>query len=154
MLTQLASYVVLDALIGNTDRHHENWGLLAKIDGALKLDIAPSFDHASSLGRELHDEKRLQIIKENRILKYIRHARGGVYLSPTDRHGANPLALVEYGARVHGPFFEPALMKLKQIDADQLARFIEDVPDSHMSAISKKFTMLFLNSTLSELHKF
>jgi len=26
MLTQLAGYLVLDGLIGNTDRHHENWG--------------------------------------------------------------------------------------------------------------------------------
>jgi hypothetical protein len=28
ILTELAGYMVLDALIGNTDRHHENWGLL------------------------------------------------------------------------------------------------------------------------------
>ena len=26
--SRLAEYVVLDALIGNTDRHHENWGIL------------------------------------------------------------------------------------------------------------------------------
>lgn len=27
-LTQLAGYLVLDAMIGNTDRHHQNWGVL------------------------------------------------------------------------------------------------------------------------------
>ena len=29
----IASYTVLDALISNTDRHHENWGLLRRSEG-------------------------------------------------------------------------------------------------------------------------
>lgn len=31
VLTQLASYLVLDALVCNVDRHHENWGLLWQV---------------------------------------------------------------------------------------------------------------------------
>ncbi|MDG4594665.1 MAG: HipA domain-containing protein [Candidatus Contendobacter sp.] len=62
ILRQLASYLMLDALIGNTDRHHENWGLLLHFEKqqeekqeelVISLRVAPSFDHASSLGREL-----------------------------------------------------------------------------------------------------
>jgi hypothetical protein len=55
-----SGYLVLDALIGNTDRHHENWGIVAKrrIDGARMLSVAPTYDHGSSLGRELRDEER------------------------------------------------------------------------------------------------
>ena len=29
-LLRMAEYIVLDAVIGNTDRHHENWGILRK----------------------------------------------------------------------------------------------------------------------------
>ena len=50
-----AGYLVLDALIGNTDRHEENW---AVIDRHGTRRLAPSFDHASSLGFLLHDEER------------------------------------------------------------------------------------------------
>ena len=54
------SYLVFDCFIGNTDRHHENWGIVAlglpNFDFSLRL--APTFDHASSLGRELTDNKR------------------------------------------------------------------------------------------------
>lgn len=51
-------YIVFDAWIANVDRHHENWGMLAdSIDR-----IAPTFDHASSLGRLLPDEKRTKIL--------------------------------------------------------------------------------------------
>lgn len=44
-----AGYLVFDAWIANTDRHHENWGVLIdRRDGRTRL--APSFDHGSSLG--------------------------------------------------------------------------------------------------------
>ena len=48
-------YLLLDALVVNTDRHDENWAVL---DGAGPLVLAPTFDHASCLGRELPDSKR------------------------------------------------------------------------------------------------
>lgn len=47
-------YLVLDALIGNTDRHQENWAVVG--DGRRRL--APTFDHASSLGFQLDDDQR------------------------------------------------------------------------------------------------
>lgn len=55
---RMAEYLVFDAVIGNVDRHHENWGILRKQskDGQARGRIAPSFDHASSLGRELRDD--------------------------------------------------------------------------------------------------
>lgn len=50
-------YLLLDAVIANGDRHHENWGVLQASKGARRL--APSYDHATSMGRELKDEERL-----------------------------------------------------------------------------------------------
>lgn len=52
-------YLVLDALVGNTDRHHENWGLVVRTkNGSLAVHLTPSFDHASSLGRNEPSPKR------------------------------------------------------------------------------------------------
>jgi len=53
-------YLVFDAWIGNTDRHHENWGVIVTMGGVndFVARLAPTFDHASSLGRELSDDKR------------------------------------------------------------------------------------------------
>ena len=40
-----------------SDRHHENWGILRERIATGWLDcLAPTFDHASSLGRELVDD--------------------------------------------------------------------------------------------------
>lgn len=37
--------LVFDALIGNTDRHHENWAVVEE-----SASLAPSYDHGASLG--------------------------------------------------------------------------------------------------------
>src|SRR5690606_12050768 len=50
-----AGYLILDALISNTDRHQENW---AVIDDGGERWLSPSFDHASSLGFQLTDAER------------------------------------------------------------------------------------------------
>jgi hypothetical protein len=49
-------YLVLDAIIGNTDRHHRNWAIVRRDDGHVRL--SPSFDHASSLGFAVSDATR------------------------------------------------------------------------------------------------
>lgn len=46
----------LDALIGNTDRHQENWGVIE----AGRRRLSPTFDHASSLGFLLDDSARVE----------------------------------------------------------------------------------------------
>jgi hypothetical protein len=49
-------YIVLDALVGNTDRHQENWAVVE--NGGRRL--ASTFDHASCLGFLLEDADRLE----------------------------------------------------------------------------------------------
>jgi hypothetical protein len=65
-LGAFVGYLLFDVLIGNTDRHHENWGIMVQRDqGRPRLHLAPSFDHASSLGRELADDRRIARMKTN-----------------------------------------------------------------------------------------
>lgn len=57
----MAGYLMLDVLIGNQDRHEENWGILARPGhSAPTFELAPTFDHASSMGRNETDQRRLQ----------------------------------------------------------------------------------------------
>ena len=57
-----AGYLVLDALIGNTDRHEQNW---AVIMSASSRRLSPSFDHASSLGFQLEDAEKAARLSTN-----------------------------------------------------------------------------------------
>ena len=53
-----AGYLMFDALIGNTDRHHENW---AVVDA--ERSLAPTYDHGASLGFNVPREKRLLVVE-------------------------------------------------------------------------------------------
>lgn len=74
-------YLMFDALIGNLDRHHENWGLV--IDGKQNVWLAPTYDHASSLGHNLLDTERKDRLttKDSRrtVEAYVKKARSAFY---------------------------------------------------------------------------
>jgi hypothetical protein len=56
-LDVFVGYLVFDAVIANRDRHPANWAvLLGPVEGEQAL--APSFDHATSLGFNLSDDER------------------------------------------------------------------------------------------------
>lgn len=142
---QIAEYIVLDALVGNTDRHHENWGLLRRRFGnRWKSFVAPSFDHASSLGRELLDERRDRLLTENRIGSYAEKGRGAIYWSEDDQHGPSPLELVRRAAQAYPGLFRPAILKLKKADKDVFHQIVNQVPSDWMTHSSRMFAIALL----------
>ena len=61
-----------DALIGNTDRHQENWGLIWTEDSPTAR-FAPYFDNGTSLGHELQPEKMQRMVRDpNEFNAYLR----------------------------------------------------------------------------------
>ncbi len=66
---------VIDALIGNFDRHNGNWGVLVSNEGVIK--IAPVYDCGSSLFAQLTDNQIEDIMKHDNELN------NRVYNKPT-----------------------------------------------------------------------
>ena len=150
----LAEYVVLDALIGNTDRHHENWGLLRRLEGnGLRgiLFLAPSFDHATSLGRELLDERRNRFLKENRVGGYVEKGRGAIYWSEDERRGPSPLELVRRAVRTYPDLFRPAGLKLAEIDENVFSQIVDRIPADWMTSLARVFTVELLGYNYRQL---
>ena len=144
----LAEYMVLDALIGNTDRHHENWGLLLRRqDYSLRGFVAPSFDHASSLGRELLDDRRDRFLAENRVGSYAEKGRGAIYWSEDERRGPSPLGLVRRAVRDYPDLFRPAVLKVTAIDESVFSQLVDRIPSDWMTSSARVFavTLLFYN---------
>ena len=153
-LTMLAGYLTLDALICNVDRHHENWGILRSTGSGGKHSknmIAPTFDHASSLGRELRDKKRASILSEKRIGDYIAKGAGAIYWQETDPKGENPLQLCIRAARIFPSYFAPWIQRLKEIRHEELDLLVSEVPNEFMSPIAKEFARAILLYTANEL---
>lgn len=64
----LADMAIFDALIGNTDRHQENWGVVFEHDG--KSRLSPLFDNGTSLGHERY-VANIRNWDNNRIRTYL-----------------------------------------------------------------------------------
>ncbi|MEA3412581.1 MAG: HipA domain-containing protein [Pseudomonadota bacterium] len=153
---RLAEYLVLDALIGNTDRHHENWGILRKrTPSGWTGMVAPTFDHASSLGRELLDERpgkcRRRILEEDRLPQYAEKARGAIYWRSSDRKGISPLELVRRASDLHPGLFGPALNQLEKLEKDRLHQIMERIPEGWITELSKNFAVDLMCYNLEQL---
>lgn len=86
-------------MIGNVDRHHENWGILCKrVNKKWRGRLVPTFDHASSLGRELLDtgekKSRERYLDELGIGSYAERAHGAIFITEDSARGPSPLELV------------------------------------------------------------
>lgn len=155
---RFAQYLVLDALIGNTDRHHENWGLLQRrVGNSWRGFLAPSFDHASSLGRELLDtgsgKTRERLLTENLVASYAESGRGGIYWSAQDRRAVSPVELVRRAAGQYPEYVLPALDRLSKISLDGLEALVARVPADWMTPIARKFALALLCYNVQELRK-
>lgn len=140
-LTRLAGFLVLDALVGNTDRHHQNWGLLRRVPGKdhIEQEIAPSFDHASSLGRNEPEDNLARRLRENTVLAYARKGRGGIFWSSSDKKGANPLDLTERAARHWPDYFRPWLQQVSRLENSDFLGIVNRVPADWMTSTQKAF---------------
>ncbi len=158
MFRRFASYLVLDALIGNVDRHHENWGLVMrfKLAGPVRqfeLLPAPTFDHASSLGREQTDKSRQRMLEDGDkgMARYLNRGHGGIYFRPTDAHGASPLDLVQFAVRQWPAYFAPALQSVRELKLDDIAHILSLVPDDRISLLARQFAFVLVQYSASRL---
>ena len=153
---RLAEYLLLDAVIGNTDRHHENWGILLKrTSGSLNVMVAPSFDHASSLGRELCDagtaKSKSAILREGRVGSYAEKATGAIYWESTDRRGLSPLNLIRRASEKYPEPFDRARQLLDKLTVEGLRGIVDRVPETWMSEISRSFVIELVCYNLEQL---
>ena len=151
---RLAEYIVLDALIGNTDRHHENWGILRRyVDGSWKGFVAPSFDHASSLGRELQDVRRDMYLTESRVGNYANKGRGAIYWSEDSKRGPSPLGLVRQAVGTYPDIILPVKQKLEKLDIGAIKDIVNRMPHGWMSSTAKEFAVALLCYNFQQLQE-
>lgn len=153
-------YLLLDALIVNTDRHHANWGVIISpcMDGTYLVEMAPTFDHASSLGRELSDSHRLAKLESERnrheqrhqprhraqtIVGYLESEKGRGRIYPNEQN-AKPLHPLQVFARARDQFPDAGDAWIDQLASLQMTVFeniISGVPAGVMSQPARDFSL-------------
>ena len=135
-------YLMLDAWIANQDRHHENWGLVVVPEN--RVHLAPTFDHASSLGRNLSDNKREERLNTKDIGwsmdRFVQRARSALYSTPNDTIPLLTLEAFSEAAVGRPDAARFWLGKLEEISLSDTRSIIDRVPKEEMSDIAKEFT--------------
>ncbi len=151
-----AGYLAFDAWIGNQDRHHENWGVLLvplfelSHERLLSLRLAPSFDHAASLGQVLADEERSGRLDARdsgyAIGTWARKACSHLYVSPEGRRPATTFAAFEHAAHRYpaaAEFWRQRIANVKMADVEAIVR---SVPEERMSELARRFAIRLLET--------
>ncbi len=150
-LDAFIGYVLLDAWIANQDRHHENW---AAIRGDA-LRLAPTYDHGSSLARNIADEERkerLETKDRNRtVAHFAQKARSAFYANPEDAHALGTLEACRVFASLSPVAAKAWLDRLATIGRDQVEHVLNEVPNKRMSSITKQFTVELLEENKRRL---
>lgn len=145
-------YIMLDAWIGNPDRHHENWGIVS-IDE--KIYLAPTYDHASGFGCRESDEnkeKRLQTKDERySVAHFVKKAQSPFY--GTDNN-TKPLSTYEAFYTIASTNKKAALCwldRLENIQRKAIEDIFSSISPSLISGVSVEFAIKMLEENSKRL---
>lgn len=143
-------YLMLDALISNQDRHHENWAIMLNNETGEQF-LCPTYDHAASLGREMLDDERIERLttkdKNRQIPCFVSKARSELFKAKTDK---KPLLTVEafrHAIEGRAAARDHWLGRLSALTEDSITTVFNEVPASCISDSARTFaTMMVLEN--------
>ena len=138
---------VVDALLGNFDRHGANWGFLKKNN---KYILAPIFDNGSCLYPNLTNEDEMQI-----ILNTEEEINNRIYKFPTsqiklDGHKSSYYEVIS--SLKYKEVNEALLRIYPRIDLDKIYKLIDDI--SIISDIHKTFYKTMIKYRYEKIIKY
>jgi hypothetical protein len=138
-------YLLLDAWIANQDRHHENWGL---INFAGHIHLAPSYDHAASMGQNETDEMRKERLttrdRGRHISSYVERARSAIYGRKTDTKPLFTIDAFLSAARKRPAAARFWLDRLQRITRHDCQAIFAQIPAGEISATAIEFALTLL----------
>lgn len=144
-LDVFAGYLLLDAWVANQDRHHQNWGAIRDGD---RLMLAPTYDHGSSLARNLTDQERKDRLRTKDQGRSVAHfaarARSGFYHSPEDKKTLYALEVFEEFAE-HAPAGATIWKEsLSRVTSETVKLILNEIPPQRMTPVTREFTFELL----------
>lgn len=153
-LSAFAGYVVLDAWVANQDRHDQKWAVLRSAVEQRPLVLAPSYDHASSIGFNLADDKRSrELARAGGLGQFVSRARADRFEHDPSMPKAQRPTLVDIAnqvLRIAGSEVEAHwLDTLEQLGTGDVERIVNSVPE--LSEVARTFILELLDANRRRL---
>ena len=148
-------YLLLDAWIGNSDRHHENWGFV-ELDK--KLYLAPTYDHASCLGRNEPDQIRSARLRTQdrgySVEAYADKCQSYLCVRIGNKKRLKTFEAFCEAAKLYPQAACIWLDRLESISFDRTLELLERIPDRRISLMAIEFAHRILIHNQNKLLKF
>lgn len=137
-------YLMLDALISNQDRHHENWAVIVETkNGNPAFRLCPTYDHAASMGRELLDKERMERLttrdKNRSIEQFVRKAKSQLYKFKTDKKPMKTIDTFIHAVQKYPAAKNHWLSKLDSLTEAEIKKVFDRIPQDLVSDVGRKF---------------
>jgi hypothetical protein len=154
-LDVFTGYLMLDAWVANQDRHHENWGFIVSPERTFHL--APTFDHASSLGWNETDSTRLQRLStrdtRRAMAPYVERALSAFFSSPMSTKPMTTLDVFKEASKLRPLAAKSWLDRLAQISENDVNNIVDQIPVDRISDAARRFAMKMLELNRQRLLK-
>jgi hypothetical protein len=143
-------YLMLDALVANLDRNHQNWGVLQRQESAEVrfAELSPTFDHASSLARGTLDDERTRRLETRdagfSVDAYCARAISLFVTDPAPDRRLTTFEAFQHAGRGRPQARDAWRERLEVVGVGRLSSRVASVPDDRMSPIAKRFATRML----------
>ena len=149
-------YLLFDAWISNSDRHQENWGIVntpPTLQNGVEISthhLSPTFDHASSLGRELTDEKREAILKGGDLTEYLAACKSGLVSDESDEF-LDTHTVAAAAARAHPEAARIWIDRILELQRHDINALFDRLPPEIITPVSRRFATWLLETSAARL---
>lgn len=151
-LDGFVGFLLLDAWVGNTDRHHENWAVIQDRRGAW---LAPSFDHAASLGRTLSAQDAARRVSGHdprvTVARYAARARSAFYPESGEATPVHPATAFGSAAARYPRAGMRWLERLASVGSGAVESVLARIPEDRWPAPHRRFAAAFLDENRRRL---
>lgn len=138
---QFLSIIVFDALIGEQDRHEENWGIITK-NGEYK--ISPLYDNSCNLLREFYNEKMAERFYkgEKSFDAYVRRSKTLIYKEDGKQY--KHFELIEYLYQLYPDKIREEIKKLDKLSDKEIENIVTRIPDNIIKNQHKEYIIKYV----------
>lgn len=142
-VSTFAGYLVLDAWVGNQDRHDQNWAIVRQSTTPGAVRIAPSYDHASGLAFQRLDSFRVARPRSGTVGDFAANARAQRFQHDPYARRSDVRTSVQVagdGLEIAGPEARRCwIERLAAVGEEQLEAIVASVPG--LSKVTRTFTL-------------
>lgn len=134
---------VFDALIGESDRHEENWGYI-RTSKSSDIVLAPFYDNGDSLMHNINENRVEEYINDEAgFLRYIHKSKTKIL--DNNGHKIKHFQLIDYLITENPIFLREELQKTKNLTDDIIKEIIYRIPDEYLPECHKKILQRYIS---------